>query len=43
MVGMIVARMFWRKRNITRKTRIIASTRVISTSSMEIETNKVVS
>jgi len=40
---MRVARKFCRKTNITRKTRPIASTRVCTTSSIEILTNGVVS
>ena len=43
MVGMSVARKFWRKRNITRKTSAIASASVFTTSSMEIRTKGVVS
>jgi len=43
MVGMRVARKFWRNRYITRKTRITASTKVWATSSMEILIKVVVS
>ena len=43
MVGISVARKFCRKTNITTKTSRIASTRVWTTSSMEILTNGVVS
>jgi hypothetical protein len=42
-VGMRVARRFWRKRNITRNTSTIASTSVFNTSSMEIWTKADVS
>ena len=41
--GMSVARQFCKKRYTTRKTRIIASKSVFTTSSMEILTNIVVS
>ena len=37
-VGMSVARKFWRNRYITRNTSAMASTRVMSTSSIEIRT-----
>ena len=43
MVGISVARIFCRKRNMMRKTRKTASTRVFTTSSMEILTKGVVS
>src|SRR5882724_7937725 len=43
MVGISVARMFCRKRYITRKTKTIASINVLTTSSIEILTNGVVS
>jgi hypothetical protein len=43
MVGMKVARKFCRKTNITMKTSTIASASVISTSSIEIDTNRLVS
>ena len=43
MVGMSVARMLPRKRYITRKTRTIASIRVLTTSSMATRTKGVVS
>ncbi len=43
MVGMMVARKFCRNRYITATTRTIASTRVFTTSSIEILTNGVVS
>jgi hypothetical protein len=43
MVGIRVARMFCRKRNMMRKTRMTASIRVWTTSSMEILTKGVVS
>ena len=43
MVGMSVARKFWRKRNITRNTSTIASRRVFTTSWMERRTNGMVS
>ena len=43
MVGMSVARKFCRNRYITRKTSSTASRRVLTTSSMEIRTNGVVS
>ena len=42
-VGMSVARKFWRKRYMTRNTRRIASTSVFTTSSIESRTNGVVS
>ena len=38
MVGIMVARKFWMKTNITRKTSTMASARVFTTSSMEIFT-----
>ncbi len=41
MVGMSVARQFWRNRNITRKTRIIASTSVSTTELTDALTNGV--
>ncbi len=43
MVGIRVARMFCRKRNMTRNTRITASTSVFTTSLMDILTTGVVS
>jgi hypothetical protein len=43
MVGISVARMFCRKRYITRNTKTIASINVLTTSSIEILTNGVVS
>ncbi len=43
MVGISVARKFCRKRYITRNTSTMASTSVLTTSSMEMRTNGVVS
>ena len=43
MVGMRVARKFCRNRNMTRKTRPMASARVLTTSSREMRTKGVVS
>ena len=43
MVGMRVARKFWRKRYITRNTSPIASARVLITSSIDTRTKGVVS
>ena len=40
-VGISVARQFWRKRNMTRKTRIIASISVSTTDSTDARTNGV--
>jgi hypothetical protein len=43
MAGMRVVRQFWRNRNMTRMTRPIASSRVVTTSVIESETTRVVS
>ena len=42
MIGMIVARTFCRNRKTTSTTRTIASTKVITTSSIETSTKRVV-
>src|SRR3546814_5187192 len=42
-VGMMVARQFWRKRYMTRKTRIMASPSVFATSVNDTSMNSVVS